>query len=134
VKSPDGLGGAGERAWREAIQAIEEQNAPDGRFEEAATRYAIAVDIAHAIRGEWEEIGSPKLEWGGATGKVKVAHPLIKAMSDANRDAARFAADLGLTPQARKKLGAIRGRPQERVPTKRKDSEPPKVVPLRKAG
>lgn len=132
--APEGLGEAGERAWRNAVQAIEEQKAPEGRFEDAAIRYALAVDMAHELRAEWIGLGSPKLEKGGATGKVWVAHPLIKSISEAEKDAARFGSLLGLDPQARKKLGAIRGRPQGRVP--HKDSEagrPSKVVPIRRS-
>lgn len=134
MNAPAGLGEAGDRAWREACQAIEEQSAPEGRFEEAAIRYAIAVDMAHELRSEWEGLGSPKLEKGGATGKVWVAHPLIKAISETHKDAARFGALLGLDPQARKKLGTIRGRPQERVPHKDPETgRPSKVVPIRRS-
>ena len=135
MKAPPNLNEAGERAWKEALQAIEDLNSPEGRFEEAATRYTIAVNIAHELEGDWTAKGRPTMTKGGATGKVDVAHPLIKAVLDCHATAAKFGTELGLGPQARKKLGVVRGRPQERVPAKDNEAgRPSKVVPIRKSG
>lgn len=135
MRAPKKLNAAGKEAWREALQAIEDLNAPEGRFEKAAARYAIAVGLAYELEADWTKKGRPTMTKGGATGRVDVAHPLIKAVLDCHATAAKFGTELGLGPQANKKLGAVRGRPQERVPAR--DSEagrPAKVVPLRKNG
>lgn len=132
-KAAPALGAAGKRALAQANAVIDEQAAPAERFTEAAGRYARAVDLADRLNRHWAQEGRPLTTLGGATGRSAVPHPLIKMIAEAERDAARFGEQLGLDPQSRQKLGAGRGRPQERVPL-RVANEPPKVVPFPKAG
>jgi P27 family predicted phage terminase small subunit len=132
VRAPKNLNSGGKRAWREAKQVIEELNAPEGLFEEAASRYAFACHLSHLLWLEWCKLGSPVLAKGGRTGREVVVHPLIDAMSQARKTAARFGDEFGLSPMSRKKLRGAMGRPQERVPARqRAEGGPPKVVPLR---
>lgn len=130
---PPGLNAAGKRAWKQAMAVLDEQAAPAERFIEAAVRYARAVDFADRVQRQHKQEGYPTLAQGGATGSAVVPHPLVRIVAEAERDAARFGAALGLDPQSRKKLGAAKGRPQERVPSRRK-GEPAKVVALHRTG
>lgn len=132
MRAPSGLGAAGKNAWEQARESIDEQAAPPQRFTEAAARFARAVDLSDRIRREWIRRKRPLLSEGGATGRVLIAHPLIEMLTHAERNAARFGRELGLDPQSRKTLGAIKGRPQERVPPR--VGEPPKLVPLQRNG
>lgn len=135
MKCPDGLTAAGKRAWTQAKESADEQVASTARFEESINRFARAVDLSDRIRREWIKLKRPLLSKGGATGRVLMAHPLVEMIAHAERNAARFGRELGLDPMSRKSLGAIRGRPQERVPPHwPRNGEPPKVVPLRKNG
>jgi hypothetical protein len=91
--------------------------------QDAQERYRRAVELAAAIRVEWEELGCPLTTEGGATGRAVVPHPLVKMMAEADRDADRFARPLkkahdGPAPRAvvqakigkspRQKLRAVR--------------------------
>lgn len=127
MRAPDGLGATGKAAWAQARAALAEQTVPEERFEEAARRYALAVDRVARLNREWTRLKRPLLAKGGTTGKVTVPHPLIAMIESAEKTAARAGAALGLDPQSRKAVGAVRGRPQERVP-ERGAGEPPKLV------
>lgn len=131
MKPPKGLNAAGLDARNHAVDACMDQLVPVERFTEAIDRFALAVDMAHRIQAEWVKRKLPILTKGGTTGNVVVAHPLVAMLAESERNAARFGGYLGLDPRSAKQLGALRGRPQERVPM-RKQGEPPKVVPLRR--
>jgi phage terminase small subunit len=92
TKPPEALGRAGKAAWRRAQRALADQEDAD-RLYELVARYANAVDLADRARGEWRKAGRPFSKASGSA-----VHPLIRAMQDAERDAARYGEALGLTP------------------------------------
>lgn len=122
MRCPTGMGAEARRAWSAARAGLP-PGQPVERFEDALRRYGRTVDLAARLRAEWRALGEPVTAQGGATGQALVPHPLVKMLGEAERDAARFGAVLGLDPQSRRQLGAQAGRPQEQVPP-RGASEP----------
>jgi hypothetical protein len=82
-----------------------------GGFRSAVRRYVLAVDAAEHARATWDVNGKPMRDtFANGMGGV---HPFFKAMESAEAQAARFAAELGLSPASAKRIsgGAVRGRP-----------------------
>ncbi len=57
-RMPGGLSSAAKRAWRTAIEAVDDPE----RYERAVSDYARAVDRLDAIRREWQRLGQPVTE------------------------------------------------------------------------
>ncbi len=93
------------KAARSARLALERQGHDVNLMEELVNRYARAVEDAHNLRKQWEALGSPGLAEGGATGSAQVAHPLLKQVQEAEKLAAQFGADCGLTIKAKRGPG-----------------------------
>lgn len=70
-------------------------------------RYAHACDAEATARQAWELDGCP-MHALGSTGAL-VAHPIAKAVRDAEAHSAALAKSLGLTPEARSTMGRSRG-------------------------
>lgn len=86
--------------------------APDDRYRDAVVRYAAAVELSGAIERAWVEAGRPVIEFGGATGKAVVAHPLLGELRRTQAAAAALGSALGLDPRGHHSIEpARRGRP-----------------------
>jgi hypothetical protein len=96
---------AGKKAAQRARLALERQGHDPDLMDELVNRYARAVDDAANLRKQWETLGSPGLAEGGATGSAQVAHPLLKQVQEAEKLAALFGADCGLTIKAKRGPG-----------------------------
>ena len=82
-----------------------------GGFRAAVRRYVLAVDAAEYARAEWIAAQRPMRDiFANGMGGV---HPLFKAMESAEAQAARFGAELGLSPASAKRISgsAKPGRP-----------------------
>ncbi len=92
-------------------------------FTESAERYADAVGLAAQLRAEWEKDGRPLTAEGSM--RQPIPHPLVKMIADADRDAAKYAAAVGLDAGALQKKGRS-GRPvgATSAPDRR---EPPRI-------
>ena len=99
IQAPWGLLAEAQRAWDAAAEAVGERLV---RERAAVDRYARAVDAAARLRKEWEAAGHPVLGTG-SQGQA-IAHPLLKAMTDAEDAAARHGAALGLDELAATKI------------------------------
>ena len=99
---------AAEAADREAMAEL---GADYARFSSAVRRYVLAVDVAEYARITWEGEGRPMRDTF-ANGMAGV-HPLLKAFEQAAAQAARFGAELGLSPASAKRVNPTRrpGRP-----------------------
>jgi hypothetical protein len=93
------------KAAERARLALQRQGHDVDLMDELINRYARAVDDAANLRKQWEAIGSPGLAEGGATGSAQVAHPLLKQVQEAEKLAAQFGADCGLTIKAKRGPG-----------------------------
>jgi hypothetical protein len=107
------------------------------RYAAAVRRYVLAVDTAEYARQEWERLERPMRD-AFANGMAGV-HPVLKAYEQAEAQAARFAAELGLTPASAKRVNPLRrpGRPvgANSAPDRRalpgvvwRDGEPPRLA------
>jgi hypothetical protein len=101
------VGGRG--AWREALRELGDEDAV--RFRGAVSRYARAVDVAERAPLDWERLERPLVFV--QPNKAQGQHPLVTAMMAADRQAAVFSRELGLTPLSAARLGPrrARGRP-----------------------
>jgi hypothetical protein len=93
------------KAAERARLALQRQGHDVDLMDELISRYARAVDDAANLRKQWEALGSPGLAEGGATGSAQVAHPLLKQVQEAEKLAAQFGADCGLTIKAKRGPG-----------------------------
>jgi hypothetical protein len=93
------------KAGERARLALQRQGHDVDLMDELVNRYARAVDDASNLRKQWEALGSPGLAEGGATGSAQVAHPLLKQVQEAEKLAAQFGADCGLTIKAKRGPG-----------------------------
>lgn len=93
------------KAAQRARLALERQGHDPELMDELVNRYARAVADAANLRKQWEALGSPGLAEGGATGSAQVAHPLLKQVQEAEKLAALFGADCGLTIKAKRGPG-----------------------------
>ncbi|MGN6869048.1 MAG: P27 family phage terminase small subunit [Solirubrobacteraceae bacterium] len=99
-----GCGWSGSVAW--AVRELGDEDAARSRG--AASRYAHAVEVAARARVEWEGVERPFVFV--QPNRAQGQHPLVVAMMAADRQAAAFAAGLGLTPLSAARLGPRRGR------------------------
>ena len=128
--SPGGvtLSAAALLAEKEALEVLGEDGA---RFGSAVRRYVLAVDAADHARSVWDGEGRPMRDtFANGMGGV---HPFFKAMETAEAQAARFGAELGLSPAAAKRIApGQRGRPPGAVSAP--DRQAPPVLKVAKAG
>src|SRR3954447_22908411 len=102
-RAPNALDDPGRELWADTVRALIAQGTWAGDHDrEALHRYVTAVRTAHVMRAAAE--CQPLVK--GSTGQV-VAHPGFRVAAEADRDAARYAADLLLTPAARKRAGVV---------------------------
>ncbi len=94
--------------------------------ERAIARYAKAVELAERA---WSEVPADTLLTTGSTGQL-VAHPAIAIAQAADREAAKYAKELGI--EGHTKRGP--GRPVGAVSAPDRASAPPKLKVLRDAG
>jgi phage terminase small subunit len=134
VRAPKGIGAAARAAYTRAAVDLDVRGQDRVVLQDALDRYVFSVDVVDRLRKRWEADGRPLLGEGGATGQAVVPHPLIAMIANAERDAARFAATLGLDPVSvgktvQRKPGGQRGasRSKDRPVT----GAPAKVVRLR---
>jgi len=99
-RAPDALDAEARTLWQDTLRALVAQGTWEDQDTEALLRYVAAVSTARTMRAA--ATAKPWTE--GSTGQL-VAHPGFKVAADADRDAARYAADLLLTPAARKRAG-----------------------------
>lgn len=95
-------------------------------MERAITRYAKAVELAERA---WSEVPADTLLTTGSTGQL-VAHPSIAIAQAADREAAKFAKELGIEGTSKKGPG----RPVGAVSAPDRAAAPPKLRMLRDAG
>lgn len=109
---------------REALAERAGDVTPD--TERAIARYAKAVELAERA---WSEVPADTLLTTGSTGQL-VAHPAIAIAQAADREAAKYAKELGI--EGHTKRGP--GRPVGAVSAPDRASAPPKLKVLRDAG
>jgi hypothetical protein len=120
--APDHLDDHGRRAFAIAAEQVDALPDPD-RFYDACLRFAQAVMMTAKIRREWVKAGEP-LTYTHHNGAL-VPHPLVKMLTESERDAARAGRALKLEPDA---LKAPRGRrPGDNLAP---DRQPPPVIKL----
>ena len=107
---PSALTDEGKACLKRATATLLDRGQLNDSNQDALVRYVRAVDTAERLYQEWISSGQPTTSLGGATGKSVVAHPLIKAIADAEALACRFGEKLGLDPVNSKKTGRP-GRP-----------------------
>jgi len=95
-------------------------------LERAIARYAKAVELAERA---WAEVPKDTLLTTGSTGQL-VAHPAIAIAQAADREAAKYAKELGI--EGATKRGP--GRPVGAVSAPDRAAAPPKLRMLRDAG
>lgn len=77
------------------------------RFYEAALRFARAVQMAELVRADWISRGQPLIY--EHTNGALVPHPMVKLVSESEKEAARAGRALKLEPEAVRR--ATPGRP-----------------------
>jgi hypothetical protein len=76
-------------------------------YVEPLLHYARACDDEETARDAWELDGRP-MHAVGSTGAL-VAHPIAKAVRDAQAHTVKLARELGLSPESRASMGRTRG-------------------------
>jgi hypothetical protein len=108
---------------------MEERDLDAAQWLGMAERYIDAVDRAEMTRQEWRSFGSPLL--AEANNGSQYPHPLVTLLASIERDAARFAGQLGLDgKQAKRKPGGQVGA----VYAPDRAAAPPKLRMLRDSG
>ena len=114
------------RVADQTMQLLGERGEVTPDVERAAMRYAKAVALAERA---WSEVPADSLLTTGSTGQL-VAHPAIAIAQAADREAAKYAKELGI--EGHSKRGP--GRPVGAVSAPDRASAPPKLKVLRDAG
>lgn len=115
-----------EQAAADARNALAERGDVTPDLERAIARYARAVELAERA---WSEVPADTLLTTGSTGQL-VPHPSIAIAQAADREAAKFAKELGI--EGATKRGP--GRPVGAVSAPDRAAAPPKLKVLRDAG
>ena len=110
----------------QTIQLMSERGEVTPDIERAVIRYARAAALADRA---WSEVPADTLMTTGSTGQL-VPHPAISVAHNADREAAKYAKELGI--EGVTKRG--RGRPVGAVSAPDRASAPPKLRMLRDAG
>ena len=117
---------AAQQATDEAREALQDRGVITPDVERAIARYAKAVDLAQRA---WSEVPKDTLLTTGSTGQL-VAHPAIAVAQAADREAAKYAKELGI--EGHSKRGP--GRPVGAVSAPDRAAAPPKLRMLRDSG
>jgi P27 family predicted phage terminase small subunit len=104
---PKGLNTRGREAYSAAVETLIGVGEDPKLCREALLHYARACDDEQTARDAWELDGRPMHSVG--TRGMLVAHPIAKAVRDAQAHSVKLAASLGLTPEARATMGRTRG-------------------------
>lgn len=112
----------GKRAWKEAIATIEADGRDPAALLEPLKRYARAADLEARLREEWIADGSPTTTLGGVTGKLIVAHPILRSIEAASEHAAKRWQELVYPPRR----GQV-GRPRGATSAPDRGGPPPKI-------
>jgi phage terminase small subunit len=115
-----------QQAADDARAVVRERGDVTPDTERAIARYAKAVELAERA---WSEVPKDTLLTTGSTGQL-VAHPAIAIAQAADREAAKYAKELGI--EGHTKRGP--GRPVGAVSAPDRASAPPKLKVLRDAG
>lgn len=108
------------------MQQMSERGDVTPDIERAVIRYARAAALAERA---WAEVPKDTLMTTGSTGQL-VAHPAIAVAQNADREAAKYAKELGI--EGATKRGP--GRPVGAVSAPDRAAAPPKLKVLRDAG
>lgn len=108
------------------LEQLRERGDVTPDLERAAIRYARAAALAERA---WAEVPTDTLLTTGSTGQL-VPHPAIAVAQNADREAAKYAKELGL--EGATKRGP--GRPVGAVSAPDRAAAPPKLRMLRDAG
>jgi phage terminase small subunit len=104
-KLPDATARA---AYRHAETVLVETGEDPSLSRGLITSYALAVSEARRLQREWRKAGARGVQHGPQGGVYQ--DPLLLAIDRAERRGGDFAAQLGLTPASRRKLGrSVRG-------------------------
>lgn len=113
-KSPAGLHPAGRAAWKRGWETLDALGEDPPLSRDALFRYCEAIDVWTHVRDEWVKLGRPVYAFGGATGTAEVAHPLLRELHTARKEAQALGSALGFDPSGRRRLSrrSGAGRPQ----------------------
>lgn len=106
---PTDLHATGRAAFTRAIAAMTALGDNPSLSYDAIVRYAHSCDAEKTARDAWEIECRAMLALGSQ--KSLVAHPLTKAVRDAEVHAGNMAKAIGLTPEARAGMGKRVGQP-----------------------
>jgi P27 family predicted phage terminase small subunit len=109
MEMPSTLKARGREAYSVAVETLTALGDDPRLSREALLRYAHACDAEQTARDAWELDGRP-MHAVGSTGAL-VAHPIAKAVRDAEAHSLKLAASLMLTPESRA-AKSVGGRPK----------------------
>lgn len=115
---------AAQRRARASLERLVPDQTERELYAEAVERYVAAVALGAKIRQEWESLGEPMLEEGSM--RQPIPHPLVKMIADADREASRYSANVGLDPGV-KVPGRKVGRPAGAASAPDRAAAPPKL-------
>lgn len=92
-------------AERRAKMALERQGHDPELLAGLIDRYARAEADVEGLRAEWDKFKRNPLAEGGATGKALAPHPLVKQIQEAEKQAAQFGEDCGLSIKTKRAPG-----------------------------
>jgi P27 family predicted phage terminase small subunit len=104
MKQPSGLDAASKALWRLVVDDLTARGVLRDVDEPAIGRYVVAEQVARLARQRMAARAKRDPDSAyttrGSMGQL-VQHPDLKTAREAERDAASYAADLGVTPRAR---------------------------------
>jgi phage terminase small subunit len=103
VRAPAGLGPAGRRAFRFAVETLQRLGEDPIASRAAVERYAVLSDRLELAGQHWTALGRPMIATG-SKGQEQ-AHPLLRLEADLRRQVLELEAVLGLNVAARAALG-----------------------------
>jgi P27 family predicted phage terminase small subunit len=104
---PPGLNSRGRDAYAMAEKTVVGIGEDVELCREALLHYARACDDEQTARDAWELDGRP-MHAVGSTGAL-VAHPIAKAVREAQAHTVKLGRELGLSPDSRSSMGRTRG-------------------------
>lgn len=96
------------QAFERAIETLTADSRDPSLLLDSIERYCRSVDLAAELRQAWIQDGRPTTTFGGVTGKLIVEHPILRSISAAERDAAKFWTEL-VYPPRRGQVGRPKG-------------------------
>jgi P27 family predicted phage terminase small subunit len=126
MQAPASLSPQARESFDRAVTALEAIAETPEHFADAIETFALASERAAAIRQAWQDSGRPMLRSGSGPAR---AHPLVKAMQDAEVHASNLGSALLLDPAARAK--AQRGSGWQRGQARAPDRQPGRLRAVR---